>query len=138
MAKVLFYVDDDSDDLTIFLYAAKSLDIEIRLFSSGEHLIRHLEEFAQVPSVIFVDLNMPKISGYDVIQVVTKNKMLKNIPTIAFSTSADKVSVSKAKSAGATCYIVKPHTITNLKKSLQYVISNDWASHTDRDFLISD
>ncbi|RZJ30217.1 MAG: response regulator [Flavobacterium sp.] len=137
MTKTLFYVDNDSDELTTFLYAAKTLDIEVRLFKNGEQILDELRNATDKPFAVFVDLNMPGIDGFEVIRTVAADKQLSAVAVIAFSTAADQRTVSAARQVGATCYISKPNTIAKLKKVLQFAIGNDWESFDkDSDFLV--
>lgn len=134
---LIFYIDDNSDDLSMFLYVAKSLAINVRLFSSGEHLLIHASQCNEIPDAILVDLHMPKISGFDIIGSLHHNTMLKSAPIIAFSTNAESSAIHKAKAAGATCYMKKPRTVTGLRQNLSLLISTDWKKHDcNRNFLI--
>jgi FixJ family two-component response regulator len=126
---LLFYIDDDSDDLSTFLYVAKSMGIQVRLFSTGTHLLTHIRESDEKPSAILVDLNMPLITGFEVIEEISKNQSLITVPIVAFSTAGDRTSITKAKEAGATCYIKKPRTVSGFRQNLKLITELDWSQH---------
>jgi CheY-like chemotaxis protein len=134
--RILYYIDDDSDDLTTFMYAAKELAINVRLFKSGRNVLEELEQGHQKPFAILVDLNMPIMNGFQIIQNIVDNHNILKIPVIAFSTASDEDSIEKAKEAGATCYISKPTSIGQIKKILRFVSDNDWqAFDRNKNFL---
>ncbi len=137
MNKLLYYIDNDSDDLTTFLYAAKSLDVEVRLFKNGEQVLDQLKQSEEKPCAIFVDLNMPRIDGFEVISRIVGDHELAPVPLIAFSTANDDVSIQRAANAGATCYIAKPNTIARLKKILNFAVSTTWQGFDrNKNFLV--
>ena len=134
---LLFYIDDDSDDLSTFLYVAKSMGIQVRLFSTGAHLLTHIKEENEKPSAILVDLNMPLITGFEVIEEISGKGSLESVPIIAFSTAGDRKSITKAKEAGATCYIKKPRTVSGFRQNLKLITELDWSQHDpDTSFLM--
>jgi CheY-like chemotaxis protein len=123
---VIFYADDDRDDLELFEMAAFSLKVNIRLFSYAAEMLDEIKELPEKPSIIFVDLNMPMISGYEVITILKENNI--NIPVVVLSTTQHPVSIAQAKDAGASYYITKPTSITKLQKAIDYVLGIDWDS----------
>jgi CheY-like chemotaxis protein len=87
--KVVF-ADDDEDDHFIF---AKTLDeifipTELVCFDSSEVLINFLEKnFSNLPDVIFLDLNMPRVNGLECLIEIKRNERLEHIPIVIYSTS---------------------------------------------------
>lgn len=128
-SKPIFYVDDDVDDLEIFFEVATSLGIEAKIFNRGDELLHTLLNPPPKPLVVFVDLNMPRISGFEVMQQIKNNDFLSDIPVIVFSTAHDCVTVEKCKKLGANYYIKKPSLIGDLKRTLQHVVATDWNEH---------
>ena len=118
-----FYVDNDPDDLAIFLYVAKEVEISLKLFNSGEQVLAALRE-NEPPFAILLDVNMPGMDGFDVIRRITGDSS--NVPVIAYSTSNDDYAIGKAREAGATLFLQKPNTITGLKHALQTVSRISW------------
>ena len=133
--KLLYYLDDDSDDLATFLYVTKSLNIRVMLFSDSGHLLKHIRKCKEIPSAIIVDLNMPKVSGFQVLEQLSREPSLPKVPLIAFSTAGDGASILKAKEGGATCYMKKPRTISGFRQNLQLLVNYDWDSHEEKGFV---
>jgi len=135
MNTAVFYVDDDSDDLDLFLEVAQSLGIDALLYTEGDKMLKALLNPPPKPSVVFVDLNMPKISGYDVIQRVKEMDSLQNVPIVVLSTASDAHSMEKSKKVGARYYIKKPTTVSALKKAIEHVTNIDWLNHPKDNFI---
>ncbi|HEY0046217.1 MAG TPA: response regulator [Flavobacterium sp.] len=90
-----FYVDNDSEDLALFGEVAKQVGQKVRTFNIGETLLDALHSSAAKPSMILVDLNMPLMTGYDVIREICAAENLKHLPIVAYSTASDIVITSK-------------------------------------------
>lgn len=67
---------------------------------------RHAE--APRPDLILLDLNMPRLDGYEVLKRIKADESLKDIPVIIFSNSAADQDIRKAYELNANCYIRKP------------------------------
>ncbi len=127
--KPLFYVDDDADDLEIFHEVAQSMGIETQLFDRGDELLHTLLNPPPKPLVVFVDLNMPRISGFEVMKQIKANDFLTDIPVVAYSTATDSGTIDECKKMGADYFITKPSSIEVLKNALTYVLAIDWQEH---------
>jgi len=62
----------------------------------------------QRPDLVLLDLNLPRVSGVDVLRRVKGDQVLRTIPVVVFSTSRADVDVSVAYACGANAYVVKP------------------------------
>ncbi|WP_074723769.1 response regulator [Flavobacterium frigoris] len=69
-----------------------------------------------MPDVLFIDLNMPRTSGYQCLLEMKLNDCLKGIPVILFSTSLDPQVINQLYQNGAHYYIRKPSDFNTLKK----------------------
>ena len=125
----LFYVDDDADDLEMFFEVASSMGIETKLFDRGDKLLKTLLNLPPKPCVVFVDLNMSVISGFEVMEEIKANDFLTDIPIIVFSTANDRYTLEKCRKLGADYYITKPTEIKQLKNALRYVLTINWKEH---------
>lgn len=88
-----------SVDLSVTEDGAESLDF---LYRKGEYAQ------APRPDIILLDLNLPKKSGYEVLEDVKKHQELRRIPVIILTTSEAETDVARAYAMGANCYITKP------------------------------
>lgn len=125
----IFYVDDDHDDLNIFSIAAKSLGLNTLLFNRGDRLLEALDGHTALPSLIFVDINMPIVSGYDVIRAVKNKREFAAIPVVALTTAANETTMNHCKSMGVNYFIQKPTDLEILINALRHVTTIDWKKH---------
>lgn len=115
----IMLVDDDIDDRNFFSAAVKGSKIQsgLFLFDCADKLIQYLSMNETNSSIIlFLDLNMPKISGLDCLKLLKNKFDEKTIFTIIFSTSSSSNDVDMAYNCGANCYLVKPVSFSKLKE----------------------
>lgn len=124
----IFYTDDDAEDLEFFKEASSELGYKLNVITqnNGKKLLYDLDNPPPNPHVIFLDLNMPGFSGFDVLQEIRNSINYKNFPIIVFSTSSDDQTITKSRELGATYYIPKPTDFDRLKKIIKYVLTVDW------------
>jgi two-component system response regulator len=80
------------------------------IFCIGSHADR---DFKIQPKVILLDLNMPKISGIDVLRRIKADEQTKNIPVIVLTSSKESPNVKTCYQLGANSFIVKPVQFEN-------------------------
>ncbi|MGB3142748.1 MAG: response regulator [Maribacter sp.] len=115
----IILVDDDIDDRDFFSDALKGSKThsELFLFDSGHKLIQHLSMNQTNSTIIlFLDLNMPGMSGLDCLKHLKNRFDAKIIFTVIFSTSSSSNDIDSAYNSGANCYLVKPVSFSKLKE----------------------
>jgi CheY-like chemotaxis protein len=129
--KILFLIDDDPDDKEIFQEALKQIDEEIICYtaSDGEDALTKLRDALLLPDVVFLDLNMPVMNGKDCLRELKKDKDLRHIPVIVYSTSSVEREKSNCLSLGATHFISKPPQFAVLVNKLTETLRTDWSKH---------
>ncbi len=105
--------DDDEDDRLIIMDAMESLGLSeiILLANDGLHALEILEtNFAssEIPSLIVLDLNMPKLNGTNTLRSLKTDKRFNHIPVIIYSTSVNPIEKDRCLSLGAHAYLTKP------------------------------
>ncbi|MES2454600.1 MAG: response regulator [Bacteroidota bacterium] len=115
----IFYVEDDQDFAFIMEHAVKEVDngLTISVMENGREAIQTLEKFAMEknrPKLILLDLNLPGLSGLDLLKRIKEIPYLRHIPVILFSTSDDPLDVRASYEFGANAYINKPSGYNNL------------------------
>lgn len=117
-------IDDDEDDQEIFLTAAMEASGSVNCASlfDARLALHKLETKELVPDVIFLDLNMPVMTGQQFLMEIKKKVHLKNIPIIILSTTSNYDTIVRMKALGAHDFITKPNRydqfLTILKKLL--------------------
>ena len=117
----ILQIDDDSDDCELFMEALESVSAAAytAIYNPVEAL-RKLMQKEITPDVIFLDLNMPIMTGMEFLTEIKKEKELKEIPIIIFSTSQLDDIIREAKSNGAYDFISKPNNFNELKRILSH------------------
>jgi CheY-like chemotaxis protein len=119
-----FLIDDDADDRESFKVALNEIDPKIGCVAatSGEEGLRLLDEGSLTPAYIFLDLNMPKMDGWECLREIKKRPHLKHIPVIIISTAEclkDRLELHQLEIAR---YITKPNTQHELTKAISKVL----------------
>lgn len=131
----LFYVDDDDDDLGFFEEAVQTLGHEVHLFNLADKMIEALNNPPPSPSMVFLDLNMPGKSGFEIINEIRQSEMCKDLPIVVYSTAADFGTIKKCREHGANLYITKPTSMSALQRALKHVLAIDLTQVQDKNFL---
>lgn len=124
---IFLLVDDDGDDRHLFTEAAGLIQPQITCYVSenGKQAIELLSDLSkQLPHVIFLDVNMPVMNGWNCLKELKSNERLKDIPVIMYSTTSHQREVDIACEMGAHCFCVKPEKFTLLKQILEVINKN--------------
>ena len=121
--KTCLLVDDDEDDKEIFSLALTEANpsIECVAASDGLQALSILKDGSFIPDYIFLDLNMPLMSGKECLVEIRKKPHLIDVPIIIFSTSASQKDIQDTKALGASSFITKPPLIATLAQRLAEV-----------------
>jgi CheY-like chemotaxis protein len=125
--KRLFIIDDDVEDQEIFMEAVKEVDGAIQCFTStnGEEALEELER-SVLPDLIFLDLNMPKLNGKQILREIKNRSILKPIPVIMYSTSFAPRDIEEISQLGAAFHLLKPSRFDDLCHALGEILSRKW------------
>jgi CheY-like chemotaxis protein len=127
--KRLLIIDDDIEDQEIFMEALKEVNPSIMCFraTSGEEAFKKLEtEILLLPDLIFLDLNMPKLNGKQVLKELKKTSTTYRIPVIMYSTSFAPRDIEEINQLGAVHHLLKPSRFDDLCKALHNILSEPW------------
>jgi len=126
MKRVLL-IDDDRDDAELFkeaLFEINSAIVFEHYEDSKAGLKLLLEKQTDLPDLIFLDINMPIVSGWQCLTEFKKTEHLKHIPVILFTTSSQTKEKEIADEMGAEGFITKPNEYKALKELLSSVVIN--------------
>ena len=131
----IFYTDDDPDDQDFFKEVVAEITPQHTIFTQndGLELLEILQNPPPSPHIVFLDLNMPKKSGYQVLKEIRESASTKTIPVVIFSTSNDDNAIKKTKELGANMYLTKPGSYTEFKKLLNSVLALNWEQNLPPD-----
>ncbi len=104
--KKILVVDDSSTSTFLMESFFEENGYKVNIADDGVKALDKIKR--QIPDVIFLDLMMPKKSGFDVLQEVKKNDSTKHVPVIIISAKTEQDDIQKAKALGAIEYLYKP------------------------------
>ena len=116
VVRSIVLVDDDKDDQEIFRTACSAVDKTAKVlgFESGEQAVESLTSRHTLPDIIFLDLNMPRMNGVEVLRLFKHNIILKDVPVIIYTTSFDNLVKEECINLGAFDVIEKPSSFESL------------------------
>jgi CheY-like chemotaxis protein len=129
----ILIADDDEDDRTFFSEAMAELKMnnKLTLFNDGQELMDYLSDpDIVVPHILFLDLNMPYMSGFECLKIIRANGRFKDVSIAIYSTSSSEKDIEETFIEGANIYIKKPNDFTKLKKVIKEVLNINWQFHS--------
>jgi CheY-like chemotaxis protein len=127
--KKLLLIDDDADDHEIFVEAVKEIDSSIVctcLFDGEQGLNLLQKKDGVIPDLIFMDTNMPRISGKQLLTSIKQSADLNNIPIIMYSTFFSGKDLDEFIKLGAVHYLTKPSKFEELRSALNDILKKKW------------
>lgn len=109
--KTILLVEDDMIDAMTVKRALKELNVvnPIDTVENGEEALAYLRDGKnELPGIILLDLNMPRMNGIEFLSIAKKDNQLKQIPVIVLTTSLDEIDRIDTFSLGIAGYMVKP------------------------------
>lgn len=110
----ILYADDDSDDRFLLNQSVVSsgLHADMVYVTNGQEAISYIEQSSDaLPSLVILDLNMPKMNGRETLRYLKTHPRYQTIPVIILSTSENKREMDACAAQGALSYFVKPRHI---------------------------
>jgi len=118
--KQVWIVDDDEEMARAVGLMLKLLDCEVVSFLNARSAARTLLS-GRKPDALILDINMPEVTGLDMLEFVRRNQAWKGLPVVMLSSEAADVTVDKAMAIGADGYLTKPVVIEELETMLARV-----------------
>lgn len=131
MHKEILLVEDNPDDVELTRIAftqakianklvvardgAEALDY---LFARGAHADR---DPTHLPSIVLLDLNLPKVDGREVLQAIRGNELTRSVPVVVLTTSVEPFDVEASYALGVNSYIQKPVDFEHFVWAVQQV-----------------
>ncbi|MDR2509998.1 MAG: response regulator [Spirochaetaceae bacterium] len=115
--KVVLAVDDMPEILSS-INAALSENYDVRCAADAKSAFSALESIK--PNVIMLDIEMPEMSGLEILEKLQKDARYKDIPVVFLTANSEESTAQKAIKNGALGYIIKPFTPESLLKSIDF------------------
>ena len=125
--KKVLYIEDNPTNLLLIEHILARVP-QVEMFSATNPVAGLELAVTKVPDLILLDINLPGMDGYQVLQKLRENNLTENIPVIAISANAMSQDIEKGKGAGFVDYLTKPIDIQNfldlLGKTLHITIES--------------
>ncbi len=118
--KVLI-IDDSLTNNVLLESLLQSAGIDSTLAYSGKEALKILK--IEKPSLILLDIMMPDMDGFMVLDHINKNESTQNIPVIMITAKDDNESIMRAKNAGVKDFILKPIDIEKVLESVKKLLT---------------
>lgn len=120
----ILLVEDDADDVELLQEALHDNRVEcvLDVVMEGDKVVPFLTSATELPDVIVMDFNLPKLHGREILTLIRQSPMFAHIPVVVLTTSASPHDVQFANDNGASRFITKPSTIQGFNQTVQAII----------------
>jgi two-component system chemotaxis response regulator CheY len=119
--RVAWIVDDDDEMRHAVKLMLELLEFKVQTFREARTAAQLLLR-GRRPSLIVLDINMPEVTGMDMLEFLGMREELRDLPVIMLSTESSDVQVDEAISLGASGFVFKPVTIEELEAVINKVL----------------
>ncbi|MEM2342328.1 MAG: response regulator [Candidatus Bathyarchaeia archaeon] len=124
----ILLVEDNMDDALITKRAMNKVNImgRVIIINDGEEALKLLKREGEykdftLPSLILLDLKMPKVNGFEVLKELRRDERLRVLPVIVFTSSDRSEDIEMAYKLGCNSYIVKPVRFEDFLKVMEEI-----------------
>ena len=120
----ILHAEDNQDDSLLTELALKQLGLSVQLkkILSGKKVIDSLKESLstgeKLPDLILLDINLPLMNGFEVLDEIKAEEKLSSIPIVFFTSSDSSAEMKHAYENGADLYIRKPNNLNGFKRAM--------------------
>ena len=130
--QTVLYVEDEEHDAFFMQWAFKKAHVAnlLQIVVDGQQAVAYLQgtgpfanrEQYPLPGLVLLDLNIPCLSGIEVLQWLRRHPQLHDLPVVIFSSSSNVLDIAKTKELGIQHYLVKPHDPQEIVAQLEELI----------------
>lgn len=129
----ILYMDDDQDDLQLLREALNRVDTHYRLLDAadgiaGLELLERLAATGELPCLVVLDINMPRMDGRRAFQAIRQNPALAHLPVVIFSTSSSELDKLFFRGKNVE-YITKPIHFDHLVAVAEHLLEHCETAH---------
>ena len=120
--KTIMIVEDEEETRRYLSNYLKRKEFRIIEAENGEEALKKLE--IEEPDLILLDVNMPKMSGFEFLKAIKSNPKRQHIPTIMLTIRKGAEDLDKGLTLGVDFYLPKPFTLENLTRFIELTITD--------------
>jgi CheY-like chemotaxis protein len=118
-------VDDEPDNLAVVADVLEFYGMTVKVAKDGEKGLEILQDFT--PTLILLDLSMPKMDGWEMLKRVKSEQALQSVPVVALTAHAMSEDKKRVLAAGFDGYLKKPIAVITLIEDLRATIERESA-----------
>jgi CheY-like chemotaxis protein len=129
--KTILLIEDNQDDVDLTIWALKKNNIknEVTVINDGEEALDYLfgtgkytkRDLANMPTVILLDLKLPKIDGLEVLRRIRANEHTRLLPVVILTSSKEEQDIISGYSLGVNSYIRKPVDFNQFAEAVRHL-----------------
>ncbi len=113
----IMLIDDNEGDLFLMNEVMERLGVKnVTICKDGKQAIDYFSNGHGSPELVFLDINLPKKNGHDVLRFIRNEILLKDTPIVIFSTSSSLRDINKSYDNDASGFLTKPEDFDNFEK----------------------
>jgi CheY-like chemotaxis protein len=119
MSNYIIYVEDDEEDIELFTkFFPEESTIPFEIFKTGDAFLKTIQskDPTEYPCLIILDINMPQMDGFKLLDMLQRNPRLKKIPAIMFSTSTNPLDLHITEAFGLP-FVAKPKSVAEWRQA---------------------
>ena len=120
MAKRVLVVEDNELNLKLFCDLLRAHDFVVEPVRDGREAVERARPF--VPDLVVMDIQMPHVTGYELILEMRDDEALRHIPIMAVTAYAGREDEERIRAAGADAYVSKPITLARFMAAISALI----------------
>jgi two-component system response regulator len=131
--KKILVVDDNPDDIVLTTMAFRKLNLveELVIANDGVEALRYLfgdkrggdvGKMGELPSLVLLDIKMPRINGLDVLRAIRADEKTKTVPVVIFTSSGEQGDIIASRKLGANNYVQKPVNFSDFIEVIRQLV----------------
>lgn len=123
LARVIIAEDSAPDVILVKeTLRAAGIEVELTVFPDGEDCARYLRSSEDPPDAIIVDLNLPRVDGFELLKIVRGDQRYKSVPVAVLTSSRRAEDRQKSIELGANAFITKPSRLDDFLETVSSAI----------------
>lgn len=118
-------VEDDAGGMAIIGVMMRYLGMQAYLNTTGDGVVELARAMKPSPDVIFLDINLPKTSGYDILKKIRADEKLKGVLVVAVTAQDADSEIPKCMAAGFDGFIGKPISRSRFPRQIRRILSGE-------------
>lgn len=121
----ILLIEDDIDDVDLLKEALMENEVhyQMQVIMEGDKVFSYLQTLETLPTIIVMDLNLPKTDGKEILQEIKSSFALTHIPIVVLTTSSSKEDIDYCNKMGISKFITKPATIDGWNTTIHSIVN---------------